>query len=123
MRKRVLDVGNCAVDHSAIRRLIEGNFDADVLQAHQAADAIATLEKQPVDLVLVNRKLDIDYSDGLRVIERIKSTPAFAKIPVMMVTNYDDHQQLAVRAGAELGFGKLSMDTPETLERLGRFLA
>lgn len=123
MTQRVLDVGNCVADHAAIRRLIEGHFAATVVQAHHASDALAILASSAIDLVLVNRKLDADYSDGLRVIEQIKQLPQFSQIPVMLVTNYEDHQQLAVQAGAEPGFGKLSLSAPETIQSLARFLS
>jgi CheY-like chemotaxis protein len=122
MAKRVLDIGNCPPDHAAIQQLIEGNFDAVVLQAHQAVDALAILAKQCVDLVLVNRKLDSDYSDGLAVIKTIKATPDLSNVPVMMLTNFEEHQQRAMRAGAERGFGKLEFDDPATLATLRRFL-
>ena len=122
MPKRVLDIGNCVPDYMAIRKLIEGNFDATVSQAHLAEDALARLRKEPFDLVLVNRKLDQDYSDGLEVIKQIKGDAQVAKTPVMLVTNYLEHQQAAVADGAELGFGKLEFGAPETLERLSRFL-
>jgi CheY-like chemotaxis protein len=122
MTKRVLDVGNCSPDHNVIRRFIERHFNAVVVQAHNGADTVATLQRQTIDLVLVNRKLDQDYSDGLRVIERIKNSAHLAHVPVMLVTNYEEHQQQAMQAGAERGFGKLSMEEPETLERLSRFL-
>jgi CheY-like chemotaxis protein len=105
-----------------IRRFIERHFNAVVVQAHNGADTVATLQRQTIDLVLVNRKLDQDYSDGLRVIERIKNSAHLAHVPVMLVTNYEEHQQQAMQAGAERGFGKLSMEEPETLERLSRFL-
>ena len=74
------------------------------------------------DLVLVNRKLDQDYSDGLDIIKTIKADAALAKTPVMLITNYEDQQAGAVAAGAEPGFGKLSLNSPQTLERLGKFL-
>ena len=32
-------------------------------------------ESEPFDLVLVNRKLDSDYSDGLEIIKQIKADP------------------------------------------------
>ena len=63
MSKRVIDVGNCGPDHAAIRRLIEGNFDAQVAAADDLKSALAQLDKSQVDLVLVNRKLDLDYSE------------------------------------------------------------
>ncbi len=122
MKKQVLDVGNCVPDHAAIRRMITQNFSAEVLQSHHIDDTLEVLRKQPVDLVLVNRKLDADYSDGLAVIQKIKADPALAEVPVMMVTNYADHQQEAVAAGAEWGFGKLALGDRETLDRLKKFL-
>jgi CheY-like chemotaxis protein len=122
MTKHVLDIGNCPPDHAAIRELIESRFDAVVLQAHQAADAISVLRQKPIDLVLVNRKLDLDYSDGIKVIRQIKGIPDVAHVPVMLVTNYDDHQQQAVQAGAERGFGKLSLAAAETHKLLSRYL-
>jgi CheY-like chemotaxis protein len=123
MTKCILDVGNCAPDHAAIRDLIESRFDAVVLQAHHAADTLSTLQRQSVDLVLVNRKLDQDYSDGVAIIRQIKATAEWADVPVMLISNYSEHQQIAVAAGGELGFGKLALHAPETLERLRRFLS
>ena len=122
MTKLVLDVGNCPPDFAAIRDLVEGHFDAKVVQAHSATDSVQTLENQTVDLVLVNRKLDQDYSDGIDVIRRIKSDPSLKSAPVMLVTNYEDHQQLAIDAGAERGFGKLTMSDAATIERLAKYL-
>ncbi len=120
--KIVLDVGNCVPDHAAIRRLVTSNFQAQVLQAHLPADTLETLRRQPVDLVLINRKLDQDYSDGMEILKQIKADAQLRQVPVMLVTNYAEHQAQAVAAGAEPGFGKLALDTPDTLEKLSRFL-
>ena len=122
MSKRVLDVGQCSPDHAAIRQLIQGNFEADIVQAHSAKDALAKLRSGRFDLVLINRKLDADYSDGVEIVKAIKADPAIAETPVMLVTNYAEHQQVAVEAGAEPGFGKLEYHKPETREKLSRFL-
>ena len=122
MPKRVLDVGNCGVDHTAIRAMLEKSFGAEVLQADGPQDALQTLQVQPIDLVLVNRKLDQDYSDGLDVIRQIKADTQFDNVPCMLVTNYAEHQQSAVQAGAEYGFGKKELYAHETQQRLARFL-
>src|SRR5688572_21763004 len=105
--KRVLDVGNCAPDFSAIKRYLTSRFDCEVLQAEKTDDALAALRKQRVDLVTVNRKLDCDYSDGIEVIRQIKADPEFKDIPVMLITNYPEHQEAAIAMGAVQGFGKL----------------
>jgi two-component system, chemotaxis family, chemotaxis protein CheY len=121
--KRVLDVGQCGPDHAAIRRLVEGAFEAKVTQAHDLADAIAQLRGGRFDLVLVNRKLDADYSDGLEVIRAIKGDPQLASIPVMLVSNLAEYHEQAATAGAEMGFGKAELTAPKTRETLAKFLA
>lgn len=120
--KRVLDVGQCSLDHGAIRRLVEGRFGAQVVQAHQLHDALTALRGGAFDLVLVNRKLDIDGDDGLKIVKAIKADPQLSSTPVMLVTNFAEHQQTAVAAGAEPGFGKAQLDDPATLETLSRVL-
>src|SRR5438132_14418755 len=122
MAKRVLDVGNCVPDHAAIRGMLERQFRAEVIQADGPDDALAALRKEPFDLVLVNRKLDQDYSDGLDVIKQIKADVKFKSIPCMLITNYPDQQQAAVAAGAEYGFGKKELRDGKTYERLAQFL-
>jgi CheY-like chemotaxis protein len=117
MPKRVLDVGNCGPDHAAIRRLL-GRFDCEVLQADDARGALAALRAGGVDLVLVNRKLDVDYSDGMEVIRQIKADAAVAATPVMLITNYAEHQDAAEAIGALRGFGKLKFGKPETHDKL-----
>lgn len=122
MPKRVLDVGNCVPDHAAIRGMLERNFAVEVVQAHGPDDTAALLASQPFDLVLVNRKLDQDYSDGLKIIQQIKADQRLASVPCMLVTNLPDQQQAAVAAGAEYGFGKKELASEQTRERLARFL-
>lgn len=118
----VLDVGNCVPDHASIKRMLQANFDVEVLQTHQAQDTLALLRRQPVDLVLINRKLDCDYSDGSEILKQIKSDPQLEKTPVMIVTNHAEHQQSATALGAEYGFGKLELQAAATQERLAKFL-
>jgi len=122
MPKYVLDVGNCGPDHASISRMLKQRFSVEVLQADQASDAIEKLREQKYDLILVNRKLDCDYSDGLDVIKEVKAEPDFAEIPTMLITNHDNYQQEALAIGAEYGFGKLELKSPETHEKLAKFL-
>jgi CheY-like chemotaxis protein len=116
--KRVLDVGNCAPDHASITAFLKHRFDCEVVQADDAEDALAALQSSDFDLVLVNRKLDVDYSDGMEVIRKIKSEASLANIPVMLITNYPEHQESAMKIGAVRGFGKLELGKPETVSRL-----
>ncbi len=121
--KIVLDVGQCNPDHAAIRRLVEGQFGAKVIRADSADEALAALRASAIDLVLINRKLDLDYSDGLDIIRQMKADPQLESIPVMLVSNYPEYQVQAVAAGAEAGFGKAELAQPSTQQRLAKFLA
>jgi len=122
MKKNVLDIGNCNPDHHALKAMLTRGYDVEVLRAHELRDAVEILGKQSVDLIVVNRKLDIDYSDGLEVLKSLKQNESFRHIPVMIITNYPEHQQDAVEDGAEYGFGKLQYKDAATHERLSRFL-
>lgn len=122
MSKRVLDVGNCVPDHAAIRSMLERSFGVEVTQTHGPDDTLAAVREQPFDLVLVNRKLDQDYSDGLDIIRAIKQDPQLAKLPCMLITNYPDQQKTAVASGAEYGFGKKELYAEATQERLSKIL-
>jgi CheY-like chemotaxis protein len=123
MPKRVLDVGQCSPDHYAIRRLLESRFGAVVVQAHGLDDALREMRREQVDLLLVNRKLDADYSDGMEILKAVKADTALAAIPVMLVSNYADAQATAVAAGAIEGFGKAELSRSTTVEKLTAVLS
>lgn len=118
MPKKVLDVGNCGPDFASISHFLTNKFDCTVDQAHGLDDALSALRGGDYALVTVNRKLDMDYSDGIEIIKAIKADDGLSETPVMLVTNYPDHQDAAEEVGALRGFGKLEYDKPETVERL-----
>ena len=122
MTKRVLSVGQCGMDHAALRRLIEGRFDAVVVPADLPDEGLDALHGGGFDLVLVNRRFDADGTDGLDFIRRLLADEAAANVPVMLVTNYPEVQQQAVAAGARPGFGKSQLGDPETAARLAEIL-
>lgn len=103
-------------------RFLTGHFDCTVEQAHGPEDTLAKLRSGNYALVLINRKLDRDYSDGTEILKQIKTEPALANVPVMIITNYADHQDAAVELGAVRGFGKLEYNDPATLGKLEPFL-
>jgi CheY-like chemotaxis protein len=117
MTKRVLDVGQCVPDHAAITRLLRG-MGVEVAQADGLTDTLDQLRRQSFSLVLVNRKLDFDYSDGMEIIRAIKEDAALAEVPIMLVSNYPEYQQQAIAAGAIAGFGKAELGKPETADKL-----
>ncbi len=121
-RKTVLSIGQCRPDQAAISHYLTSHFGTTVLTADLPADAYQTLIDQEVDLVLVNRKLDADYSDGMEVLQHICAGKATVKIPVMLVSNFAEWQEQAVAMGAVYGFGKAELNQPKTKQRLSAIL-
>ncbi|NOT00029.1 MAG: response regulator [Phycisphaerales bacterium] len=120
-KPRVLDVGNCDPDHAAIRRLLD-RFDTHVDRVMFVDEAMAALRESTYDLVLVNRLVFADSSDGLELVTRMQADPQIRDTPVMMISNFADAQQRAVAAGARPGFGKSALDDPRTMALLSSYL-
>ena len=120
--KRVLDVGNCDMDHGNLRRLIEGSFDAKLVRCHTQGEALDALRAAGASLVLINRQLDHDLTEGIDVIRAIKGDPDLAATPCLMLTNFPEFRQAAMEVGGEPGFGKRDLFHPDTRVLLARYL-
>lgn len=122
MSKTVLSVGQCRPDGAAISHYMKSNFGATVIAVDLPDQALSALETNAIDLVLINRKLDIDMSDGLEILKSIRSTSSKREVPVMLVSNFPEWQDKAVQMGATYGFGKAELNRPETRARLATIL-
>lgn len=123
MTRKILSVGQCRPDHSSLSHMLTKNFNVEIDEADLAGAAIHKASQNRYDLILINRKLDADYSDGLDIIRSLKADPTTADMPVMLVTNYPEYQTEAVALGALPGFGKSQLNDPLTQERLGALLS
>lgn len=122
MSKRVLDVGQCNPDHSSLMRFLTSHFDVEVDRTHEMQDTLEKLRNSSYDLVMINRKLDRDYSDGMEILKTIKADDSLKDIPVVLISNYEDAQERAVAAGAAPGFGKSQLNDPATVEKVSAIL-
>lgn len=113
----VLDVGQCDMDHHAIRALLE-QLGVEVCRGRSQGEARALITANAFDLVLLNRIFDETGEEGIAFIKEVRA----AGMPVMLVSNYPDAQAEAVRLGALKGFGKARLREPETAELLKRCL-
>lgn len=112
--RRILNVGQCGFDHSNISRYLSRGFDAEVARADDFEEAVTKLRNGGhFDLVLVNRVTDSDGSMGLDLIRTLKADAELAKVPVMLVSNYEDAQEAAIGLGAVPGFGKADVGGPK----------
>jgi two-component system chemotaxis response regulator CheY len=120
--KRVLSVGQCFADHSAITSVLRSAFGAEVFATDSAQQALEQLRQDEFALVLVNRVLDADGSSGLELIRALKADEQTREVPVMLVSNYENAQEQAVQAGATAGFGKAALGQPHMLARVETYL-
>jgi len=121
MEHRVLIAGQCSFDFGGLAHMFRTQFHAHVDAAASESELRALAGQHPYDLVLVNRVFDADGTSGLEVIRAWIADPQVAQLPIMLVSNFDWAQQEAVEAGAQPGFGKQSLHSPETLEQLRPF--
>ena len=119
--KNVLIIGHCDLDNPQITSLIENDFSAKATRLKISKDAVGYLEKQDYDLVIINRIGAFDQESGLELIKAIKQDGRF-KIPLMMVTNYKDQMEEAIKCGAVPGYGKDKLHDKNTIEILGKYL-
>ena len=57
------------------------------------------------------------------VLNSLKSQPATADTPTMVISNFEDAQTAAVEAGAVPGFGKAALNSGETTTVLAKYLS
>ncbi len=119
--KNVLIVGHCDLDHPQITSLIQKEFSANVTRLKHFKETIGYLEKYDYDLVIINRIGSFDQESCLELIKEIKHE-ANVNVPLMMVTNYKDQMDIAVKLGAVPGYGKEELYDMETIELLRKYL-
>ena len=123
MPNKVLSIGNCDFDNGSLHNMLQGTFQAELKMVEDLSQAERLLRTQPFALVIVNRKLEVDGSEGLEVIRALKQQPEFADLPLMLLTNYPEYAAQAEAIGAVPGFGKATLNSPQARERLAKFLS
>lgn len=119
MGPRVVLVGHCGADGrmlcAAVRRAAP---EAVVVHADDQASLDAEIPR--ASLLLINRVLGSEYAHevGVDLIREIASLDVAPKPVTMLVSNYEDAQAAAERAGAKPGFGKQDLNTPKVADRL-----
>jgi len=106
-------------DVAANRELLEGHLEFlgyDVRQARDGVEALAAVEAEEPDLVLLD--IDMPHLDGITVCRRIKDHPLRRLIPVVLVTAHQDRDTRlrGLAAGAD-DFVSKPFDKTELLVR------
>src|SRR6185436_13914419 len=91
-------------DNETNRDILEARLTAngyDVLHAEDGENALAVTRQQRPDLILLD--IMMPKVDGIEVCRRLKSDPAFAVIPIILVTAKADSKDvvMGLEAGAD----------------------
>jgi chemosensory pili system protein ChpA (sensor histidine kinase/response regulator) len=112
-----------ADDDPVIRRLLIYVLERDghnALVATDGSEAIASLEENPIDLLLLD--LNMPEADGLAVLKHARAQPRYHDLPVVMLTasgqNRDEAAAWAAGVNQFLTKPFSSRELRETLERL-----
>jgi len=89
-------------DADYIRRLVAIILKMEgytVLEAENGKDALDTLEKTTIDMIITD--LNMPVMDGIELVSVLRSKPAFKNIPVVMLTSefLEFRKQTAFEAG------------------------
>ncbi len=93
----------------------------EVVNALDASEALAAMERRSPDLVLLD--LQLPDSDGLTLARHLKSDTRFGRVPIVAVTAraMKGDRDLALAAGCD-GYVAKPIDTNVFLEVVGQFL-
>ena len=91
-------------DSRAIRMILSRNLRELGFEVREAGNGSEALDKlssgPPADLVMADWNMPV--MDGLELLQKIRASPAFGKVPVVMVTTEAEADQMiaALQAGA-----------------------
>ncbi|MBL4592105.1 MAG: hypothetical protein JKY96_09120 [Phycisphaerales bacterium] len=118
--KAIALVGHCGPDAFALQSAVRGFIRG--AEVHRVNDQTKLHEMMPgLSLLLVNRVLDGEFEveSGIEFIRGLGDDAP----PAMLISNFADHLQASIEAGAQPGFGKQNMRSPEAEIALNNALA
>ena len=102
-----------------VRKLIKEGFEA--IEADDGEEGIIKAKTEKLDLILLD--LVLPKMDGFDVLERIKKDPISAKVPVIILTNLDQKDNVKKTNGLVVDYLiKANLDPVEITERIKKAL-
>ena len=92
MGKTILTVD----DAMTMRKMVSFTLKSvghEVLEAHDGANALSLLRARSVDLVITD--IHMPNMDGIELTRRLRSSPAFARTPILLLTTESDPSKKA----------------------------
>jgi two-component system cell cycle response regulator DivK len=118
--KRILVVEDQEDNRQILRDLLT-NADYELMEAENGEEALAAVERQRPDLILMDIQLPI--LDGYETTRRIKANPALKDVPIIAVTSYalSGDEDKALAAGRD-GFVPKPFSPRQLLAKIREYL-
>ncbi len=116
----ILYVEDNAENRLLVRRILQAE-GYQVLEADSARAAIEVVRSQPPDLILMD--INLPEIDGYTLTSRLKSIPAFGRIPIIALTAnvMRGDRERTLEAGCD-GYIQKPIDVDTLPEQVDRFL-
>lgn len=116
----VLIVDDNELERKLVGKVLEQEL-CELVFAKSGADALAQMRKLRPDLILLD--VDMPDIDGLETLCRLKQSPQFASIPVVMVTGHSEKEMVVkcLQAGAA-DFAVKPLERDNLLKKVRRYL-
>ena len=100
MSPTILIADDDGINRKLLRRLLEQDGHA-VRAAADGTEALELFAEEPSDVVLLD--IVMPELDGISVLERLKATPGFEHVPVIMISAIDETESVVrcIEAGAD----------------------
>lgn len=118
--RAVLSIGQCSYDHATLSHYFHQQWGVPLIPAATEVAARERAQREDIVLILVNRIFDRDGADGVDLIQRWAAKEE--RVPLMLVSNYEEAQDRSVLVGGVRGFGKAELNSPATTELLRALL-
>ncbi|MDG5766757.1 response regulator [Balneolales bacterium ANBcel1] len=115
MGLNILVVDDSSVMRSMIIKTIKlsGADIGTIYQAGNGQEGLDLLEKESVDLVLMD--INMPVMDGMEMLEKVRSNPGTSDVPVMVVSTESNEQRISLF----YEYGASFVHKPFTPEELG----
>lgn len=120
-RSVLLLVEDSALIRAMEKRILE-DADYEVVTAVDGVDALNQLSSRPFSAIVTD--ITMPNMDGLTLTERIRATPQYKDLPVILVTSLasDDDKRRGLNAGANAYISKPTFDQRVLLDTLKRLV-
>ncbi|MEI6669445.1 MAG: response regulator [Acidobacteriota bacterium] len=115
---KILLVDDSATIRAMLKRALTGLQQTDFLEAQNGVEALAEIGRRRFDLVILD--VNMPVMDGLETLEAIRSSPAHASLPVVVLTS--EKGEAMVRRLVEMGITDY-LSKPLGQDRLSERLA